>query len=66
MGAECILDTLRDLPARKRDASVQDDALASHAPKISAVDGALTLRESADTIFYVRRPSRGGVAVVSE
>jgi methionyl-tRNA formyltransferase len=56
MGAECVLDTLRDLPGRKRDASVQDDAQASHAPKISAVDGALTLHESADAIFYVSLP----------
>lgn len=53
MGADCVMETLRNLTARKRDAVIQDDALSTKAPKISAADGALTLTESADDVFCV-------------
>ncbi|ETK82187.1 hypothetical protein, variant 2 [Phytophthora nicotianae CJ01A1] len=51
-GAECIVETLTDLPTRKKAAVVQDNAIASKAPKLTFKDGLISLDESASDIFH--------------
>ncbi|EGZ07199.1 hypothetical protein PHYSODRAFT_565252 [Phytophthora sojae] len=51
-GADCIVKTLDDLPARKGAAIVQDDAIACKAPKLTLKDGFIGLDESATEIFH--------------
>ncbi|CAI5727778.1 unnamed protein product [Hyaloperonospora brassicae] len=52
LGADSILKTLADLPARKKEAVVQDDACASTAPKLVSNDGHISFDESATVIFH--------------
>lgn len=57
-GAECVLETLGDLEQRKANAIVQDDAVASKAPKITSLDGVLDLaHQTATQVFHVRPSS---------
>ncbi|KAE9099661.1 hypothetical protein PF010_g15121 [Phytophthora fragariae] len=51
-GADCIVKTLNDLPARKKTAIVQDDAIACKAPKLTLKDGFIALNESASEVFH--------------
>ncbi|KAG7377549.1 hypothetical protein PHYPSEUDO_011501 [Phytophthora pseudosyringae] len=51
-GADCIVETLANLPARKKTAVVQDDAVACKAPKLTFKDGVISLDESANDIFH--------------
>lgn len=56
-GADCVLETLGNLQQLKKNALVQDDALACKAPKITFQDGILNLAtQSADQIFHVGSP----------
>lgn len=53
-GADCVLETLGNLQQLKKNAIVQDDALACKAPKITFQDGILDLAtQTADQIFHV-------------
>ncbi|CAI5703572.1 unnamed protein product [Peronospora effusa] len=51
-GADCIVKTLEDLPARKKEAVVQDDAQACKAPKVMFKDGFISFDDSATDIFH--------------
>jgi methionyl-tRNA formyltransferase len=53
-GADCIVKTLAELPARKETALVQDESSACKAPKLTLKDGFLSLDESASELFHVR------------
>lgn len=54
VGADCIVKTLEDLPRRKKEAIVQDDAQACKAPKVMFKDGLISFDDSATDIFHVR------------
>lgn len=47
------MKTLDDLPARKKTAIVQDDAIACKAPKLTLKDGFIALNESASEVLHV-------------
>ncbi|DAZ94926.1 TPA: hypothetical protein N0F65_012643 [Lagenidium giganteum] len=51
-GADCVLETLQDLPASKANARSQDNALATKAAKIKLEDGYLQLHETANQVFH--------------
>ena len=50
MGAELLMDTLKDIEAGTSRAEKQDDGLASYAPMISKKDGKLDFSEAPDVI----------------
>ncbi|KAJ8566449.1 hypothetical protein ON010_g6675 [Phytophthora cinnamomi] len=58
-GADCIVETLADLPTRKKASVVQDDAIACKAPKLTLKDGFIALDETASEIFHALISSVG-------
>ncbi|KAF0689115.1 Aste57867_19387 [Aphanomyces stellatus] len=54
-GADCVVETLRELDQKKRDAVVQDDANASKAPKMKREHGLVTWHESTTELYNMYR-----------
>ncbi|OQS05765.1 methionyl-tRNA formyltransferase [Thraustotheca clavata] len=52
-GAECVIETLKDFPAKKANAIVQDESLATKAPKMKREHGLVTWTESAQRLYQI-------------